>query len=155
MATRFSTSAPIRTSIAGPIREHPNGIADPSRRTNPFDETHGRHLSNLSHELKELGVDLIILDQAIDTGTPTGELLFTMLGAISQFERDLIVERTKAGGAAGRRRGRHPRRPRALSVSQLARAKRLRQSGSSVRPIANMMDAAPATIHRVVREASK
>ena len=114
-----------------------------------------RHLSNLSHELKGLGVDLVILDQAIDSGTPTGELLFTMLGAISQFERDLIVERTKAGVAAARRRGRHPGRPRALSASQIARAKRLRQSGNTVRQIANMMDAAPATIHRVVREESK
>jgi DNA invertase Pin-like site-specific DNA recombinase len=113
-----------------------------------------RHLSNLSHELKELGVDLVILDQAIDTGTPAGELLFNMLGVIAQFERDLIVERTKAGVAAARRRGRHPGRPRALSASQVARANRLRQSGNSVRQIASMMDAAPATIHRAVRQVS-
>ncbi len=113
-----------------------------------------RHLSNLSHELKELGVDLVILDQAIDTGTPAGELLFNMLGVIAQFERDLIVERTKAGVAAARRRGRHPGRPRALSDSQVARAKRLRESGSTVRQIASMMDAAPATIHRAVRQVS-
>jgi DNA invertase Pin-like site-specific DNA recombinase len=110
-----------------------------------------RHLANISHELKALGVDLVVLDQAIDTGTPAGELLFTMLGAISQFERELIVERTRAGVAAARRRGRHPGRPRALSESQVARARRLRASGNTVRQIANMMDAAPATIHRAIR----
>ncbi len=114
-----------------------------------------RHLTALAEELDSLGVDLVVLDQAIDTGTATGKLLFHVLGAIGEFERTLIVERTKAGVAAARRRGRHPGRPRALSASQIARAKRLGAGGNSVRQIASMMDAAPATIHRVVREASK
>jgi DNA invertase Pin-like site-specific DNA recombinase len=93
----------------------------------------------------------VVLDQAIDTGTATGKLLFHVLGAIGEFERTLIVERTKAGVAAARRRGRHPGRPRALSASQIARAKRLRQSGNTVRQVASIMGAAPATIHRAIR----
>jgi DNA invertase Pin-like site-specific DNA recombinase len=97
----------------------------------------------------------VVLDQAIDTGTATGKLLFHVLGAISEFERTLIVERTKAGVAAARRRGRHPGRPRALSASQVARAKRLQATGNSVRQIASMMESAPATIHRAIRQASK
>jgi DNA invertase Pin-like site-specific DNA recombinase len=74
-----------------------------------------------------------------------------MLGVISQFERDLIVERTKAGVEAARRRGRHPGRPRALSDSQVARARRLRKSGNSVRQVAALMGCATATIHRAIR----
>ncbi len=53
-------------------------------------------------------MDLVVLDQSIDTGTPSGRLLFHVLGAIAEFERDLIAARTRAGLAAARRRGRHP-----------------------------------------------
>ncbi len=49
----------------------------------------------------------------MDTGTPSGRLLFHVLGAIAEFERDLIAERTRAGLAAARRRDRHPGKPRA------------------------------------------
>ncbi len=114
-----------------------------------------RHLTALAEELDSLGVDLVVLDQAIDTGTATGKLLFHVLGAIGEFERTLIVERTKAGVAAARRRGRHPGRPRALSDSQVTRARRLRESGNTVRQVAALMGAAPATIHRAVRKASR
>jgi DNA invertase Pin-like site-specific DNA recombinase len=74
-----------------------------------------------------------------------------MLGAIGEFEHGLIIERTKAGVAAARRRGRHPGRPRALSDSQVARARRLSKSGNSVRQVAALMGCATATIHRAIR----
>ena len=66
-----------------------------------------RHLTTIAAELEALGIDLIVLDQNIDTGTPAGRLLFNMLAAIGEFEYDLIVERTKDGVAAARRRGTH------------------------------------------------
>ncbi len=69
-----------------------------------------RHLTTIAAELEALGVDLIVLDQQIDTSTPAGRILFNMLAAIGEFERDLIVERTKDGIAPARRRGRHPGR---------------------------------------------
>lgn len=72
-----------------------------------------RHLVVLGQELQVLGVDLVVIDQAIDTTTPTGRLLFHVLAAIAEFERDLIRERITAGiqraKAAGVRMGR-PRR---------------------------------------------
>ncbi len=55
----------------------------------------------------------------MDTGTPSGRLLFHVLGAIAEFERDLIAERTRAGLAAARRRGRHPGKPRAHERKRL------------------------------------
>ena len=63
------------------------------------------HLTALAAELKALDVDLIVLDQAIDTTTPSGRLLFNVLGSIAEFERDLIRERTVAGLETARRKG--------------------------------------------------
>jgi len=113
-----------------------------------------RHLTNLVAELDALGVDLVVIDQGIDTATPTGKLLFHMLAAISEFERDLIVDRTKAGMAAARRRVRHPARPRVLDAGQVARAKRLAATGNSVRQVAELLGCSRATAHRAVREAA-
>ena len=64
-----------------------------------------RHLTALAAEFEALGVHLVVLDQAIDTSTPSGRLLFHVLGSVAEFERDLILERTHAGLAAARRRG--------------------------------------------------
>ena len=64
-----------------------------------------RHLTSLAAEFEALGIDLLVLDQAIDTSTPTGRLLFHVLGSIAEFERDLIRERVTAGMQAAKRRG--------------------------------------------------
>ncbi len=92
-----------------------------------------RHLTALGADFEALGVDLIVVDQAIDTSTPSGRLLFNVLGSIAEFERDLIRERTIAGLAAARRRGRRPGRPPALDRRSKARALRLRRAGHSIR----------------------
>lgn len=73
-----------------------------------------RHLTELAAELDALGVGLVVLDQAIDTTTPAGKLLFHVLGSIAEFERDLIRERTRAGVAAAKRRGKRLGRPKAI-----------------------------------------
>ncbi len=112
-----------------------------------------RHLTALAAELEALGVDLVVLDQAIDTGTPAGRLLFHVLGSIAEFERDLIAERTRAGLAAARRRGRHPGRPRALDARTQARVRRLRASGHSIRAIADKMDLSKSVVARAVKGA--
>src|SRR5215472_15063781 len=69
------------------------------------------HLTSLGRELEALGIDLVVLDQAIDTSTPSGRLLFHVLGSIAEFERDLIRERTSAGMRAAKRRGARIGRP--------------------------------------------
>src|SRR5438445_9272746 len=63
------------------------------------------HLVTLGRELADLGVDLVVLDQQIDTTTPSGRLLFHVLAAIAEFERDLIRERVKAGLERAKARG--------------------------------------------------
>ena len=72
------------------------------------------HLCAIGQQLDAKGVGLNVLDQAIDTTTPTGRLMFNMLGAIAQFERELIRERMLVGiakaKAEGKYKGRAPNR---------------------------------------------
>ena len=63
------------------------------------------HLAQLGEELHALGVELVSLTEGIDTTTPTGKALFGLCGVFGQLERDLAVERTRAGLAAARREG--------------------------------------------------
>ena len=65
-----------------------------------------RHLIDLVAELEQRGVGLRSLTESIDTSTPGGRLIFHVFGALAEFERDLIRERTMAGLAAARARGR-------------------------------------------------
>lgn len=64
------------------------------------------HLIELSKHLQERGVDLVVLDQGIDTSTAVGRLFFQIIGAIAEFEHALMSERTMDGLAAARARGR-------------------------------------------------
>lgn len=81
-----------------------------------------RHLVNLVQELGERGVGLKVLTgqgAAVDTTTPAGKLTFGIFAAIAEFERELIVERTRAGLAAARARGRHGGRPYKMTPAKL------------------------------------
>ena len=64
------------------------------------------HLISLSKDLQSGGVDLVVLDQGIDTSTAVGRMFFQILGAIAEFEHALMSERTMDGLAAARARGR-------------------------------------------------
>jgi DNA invertase Pin-like site-specific DNA recombinase len=81
-----------------------------------------RHLVNLAHELTGRGVGLRVLageGASIDTTTPNGRLVFGVFAALAEFERELIVERTKAGLASARARGRHGGRPFKMTPAKL------------------------------------
>lgn len=72
-----------------------------------------KNLIELMELFNEKGVNLVSLKESINTTTPTGKLLFTLISAISQFERDCLAERTKEGLSAARARGRKGGRPKA------------------------------------------
>ncbi len=85
----------------------------------------GRNLKDLIELLdgfKEQGIKFISLNESIDTTTAVGELAFHMIGAIAQFERRLISERTKAGLKAARARGRKGGRKAKLTASDIKKA---------------------------------
>jgi DNA invertase Pin-like site-specific DNA recombinase len=113
-----------------------------------------RHLCALSDEFKALGVDLIVLDQAIDTSTPSGKLLFDVLAAVAEFEHGLIRERTLAGLAAARRRGKKLGRPKAHRQAKLlARVRRLRRAGRSLAEVGRVLGVSKSMAAKLAREA--
>jgi len=92
------------------------------------------HLVSLGREFSSLGVDLVALDQQVDTTTPAGRLLFNVLASIAEFERDLIRDRVVAGIRRARARGQALGRPRVHDVD-VVRAKELLAQGLSLRAI--------------------
>lgn len=106
-----------------------------------------RNLIQLVTSFEEMGVDLMVKDQQIDTSTGSGKLLFHILGAMAEFERDLISERTKAGMAYARdhkgvKLGRKRRK------IDLPRAQRLRHTHGSIAAAARIMEIPVRTLGR-------
>jgi len=97
-----------------------------------------RQLLMIAEECQLLGVDLVSLRQNIDTTLPAGRLTFQILGAVAEFEREMLRERVRAGMAqaqrAGKRVGRPPRRQ--FTPSEIDKIRALRSDGTSVRKLA-------------------
>jgi DNA invertase Pin-like site-specific DNA recombinase len=87
-----------------------------------------KHLLALADELRERGAGLVVLKQQIDTTTPTGRLVFHILGAIDEFQRELIVEGTREGLESARARGRAGGRRPKLSDAKAATVRRMYQA---------------------------
>jgi DNA invertase Pin-like site-specific DNA recombinase len=108
-----------------------------------------RHLVDTVTGLADRGVGFRSLQEAIDTTTPGGKLVFHVLAALAEFERDLVRERTSAGLAAAKARGRHGGRPSVLSGHKLQVAEELYRSGEySVATIAKTLGVSRASIYR-------
>ena len=113
-----------------------------------------RHLLDLAAALRERGVGLVVLKQAIDTTTSTGRLVFHIMAAIDEFQRELIVEGTHEGLAAARARGRVGGRKVKLSDDQRAEAKRMYDSKRyTVKAIGDMFGVSRQTIYRTLEGA--
>lgn len=93
-----------------------------------------KHLVDSLAEFRALGIDSVSYTEGVDTTTPTGQLLFHIVGAVAQFERDLIAERVRAGIAHARALGKRIGRPRA--EIDVERVTGLRRQGKSFRQIA-------------------
>ncbi|MBV9511755.1 MAG: recombinase family protein [Caulobacteraceae bacterium] len=99
--------------------------------------------------LEKQGVGLRSLTEAIDTTSAGGRLVFHVFGAMAEFERSIIRERTKAGLEAARARGRTGGRPPALSAKDVAAAKAmLTDPQITVSEVARRMKVAPSTLYR-------
>lgn len=110
-----------------------------------------RNLIELAGELERRGVALVSLTESIDTSTPGGKLVFHVFGALAEFERDLIRERTLAGLAAARARGRHGGRPPALTSEKVKTARAMHASGDyDVSAIARVLGVSRATVYRAL-----
>src|SRR5437879_2421374 len=99
-------------------------------------------------ELEALGVDPVVLDQGIDSTTPSGRLLFHVLAAIAEFERELIRERVLAGLRRARARGKRLGRPPTHHVTPSAARAALQEHGGRLRATARALKLHPETLRR-------
>lgn len=112
-----------------------------------------RHLIDQLQGLGERGVEFRSLQETIDTTSPGGRLVFHVFAALAEFERDLIKERTHAGLAAARARGRMGGRPSRLSADQVRTARRLyEQREMTVAQIGDVLGVSRTTVYRTLRK---
>ncbi|MDD9942797.1 MAG: recombinase family protein [Myxococcales bacterium] len=105
-----------------------------------------KHLLTLLEELRVLNVDFLSLRDPVDSTTPAGRLSLSIIGAMAEFERELIRERTVAGLEAARRRGARIGRPRV--VVDVNEAIRLRAEGLTMSAVAHRCGCGVSTLRR-------
>lgn len=107
-----------------------------------------RDLVDIADELRERGTNLISLSEGIDTSSNVGEIIFRLMSVFSDFERNLIVERTRAGLAAAKARGVRLGRQSNITKKQMREAQQLKRSGVSVTDIAKHLSIGRSTLYR-------
>ena len=110
-----------------------------------------RHLIEVVADLERRGVAFISLTESIDTSTPGGKLVFHLFGALAEFERDLIRERTLAGLAAARARGRTGGRPTVWTPEKQRTAQPMHHAGEDVVSIARVLGVSRASVYRLLQ----
>ena len=108
------------------------------------------HLIETVTELERRKVGLRSLTESIDTTTPGGRLIFHVFGALGQFERDLIRERTRAGLSAAAARGRKGGRKPVVTDDKLARARTLIEQGLNVREAATRLKVGKSALYEAL-----
>ncbi len=108
------------------------------------------HLIEIATTLRDRGIFLRSLSEGFDTSTASGRLLYHVLGAVAEFEREALKERTIAGMKAAKKRGQHVGRPQALNGSRLETARRMLRDGKSQTEVARILRVSRATIQRAV-----
>jgi DNA invertase Pin-like site-specific DNA recombinase len=109
------------------------------------------HLITTMTDLEARGIGFKSLTENIDTTTSGGKLIFHIFGALAEFERNLIRERTQAGLTAARARGRTGGRPKALSAKQLSIAQELYEKRHPIAEICRTLKISRATLYRSLK----
>ena len=113
----------------------------------------GRSLKGLIEIVEDLqarGVGFVSTADAIDTTTPMGRFFFHVLASLAQMERELLVDRTRAGLAAAKARGRVGGRPRKMTSAKISAAKTLLDGGTPPKEVAASLGVSVATLYRHV-----
>jgi DNA invertase Pin-like site-specific DNA recombinase len=101
------------------------------------------HLLRALENFRSLGIEFVSLSEQVDTSTPTGKMVFTVLGAVAELERSLIVERVRAGLRNAKAKGRKLGRPR--KAFDAAKLTRMRAQGASWRAVGAALGVSAAT----------
>jgi DNA invertase Pin-like site-specific DNA recombinase len=104
-----------------------------------------KQLIDALEEFPHLGVDFISITEQIDTSSPMGKAMFTVISAIAEFERSLISERVRSGIAKARAQGKQHGRPK-TSAATIKEIKRLRRQGKSLHHIAKQLGVSHQTV---------
>ena len=107
------------------------------------------HLVGIGERLESKGVALKVLEQAIDTSTSTGRLMFNMLGAIAQFERELMLERQREGVAKAKAEGKYKGRA-PTARAKAPEVRRLHSEGVGPTEIAKRVGIGRASVYRIL-----
>src|SRR5207302_7803001 len=111
------------------------------------------HLLRALETFKALGIDFVSYSEQMDTSTPAGKMVFTVLGAVAELERSLIVERVRAGLRNARAKGKRLGRPRvAVDAAKIAS---LRKEGLSWALIAERLGVGEGTVYRMAQASAK
>lgn len=112
-----------------------------------------KHLIEVVNTLKERGIYFKSIQESIDTSTSGGKLIFHVFGALAEFERDIIRERTMAGLKAARARGRKGGRPKIMDEKMVAMAKTLMADRNNcVREVCKTLGVSRSTLYRYLQE---
>jgi DNA invertase Pin-like site-specific DNA recombinase len=111
------------------------------------------HLLRALETFQALGIEFVSLSEQMDTSTPTGKMVFTVLGAVAELERSLIVERVKAGLRNARAKGKRLGRPR--KMADASRIAVLRAQGLSWAAIGERLGIGEGTVYRAAHPSSK
>ena len=109
-----------------------------------------KQLVDMVGSLHKKGIQFKSLTDAIDTGTPSGRFFFHVMASLSQMERELAVERTRAGLAAARQLGRKGGRKRKMTASKVESAKKLLAGGTPPKDVAKNLGVSVPTLYRWV-----
>jgi DNA invertase Pin-like site-specific DNA recombinase len=109
------------------------------------------HLLQVLETFRAVGVEFISLSEAIDTSTPTGMMVFTVLAAVASLERSILVERVKSGLEHAKRRGVRLGRPaiKNLDAEEVAKIRAERKKGSTLRAIARAHGTSIWSVHQL------
>ena len=112
-----------------------------------------RRLNEIVDRLREKGSHLQVLDLGIDTATPTGELVLTIIGGIAQFERQMMLERQREGIAKAKAEGKYKgRKPTARAKTQAVLD--MRSKGIRATAIAEELGIGRASVYRILADAA-
>jgi DNA invertase Pin-like site-specific DNA recombinase len=109
-----------------------------------------RHLVSALDEFQALDIEFVSYSESLDTSTPMGRAMFSIVAALAELERNIIIERSVEGQRRARARGTHVGRPR-RAVDE-TRVMRLRADGVSVRGVARALGVSRTVVERVMRE---
>ena len=110
-----------------------------------------KHLITALEEFRHLGIEFISYQENIDTSSPLGKAVFIIVSAIAELERNIIIERVRAGIMRAKENGKRLGRPKRLNLN-VEELQKLRDRGLSFKKIGEKVKACPATIYKTLKE---